>query len=620
MKTSRQLHHSKSTRVQIGRGTPSPKEGSSGDLSLRMTKTGLKLFARFQNKWYVVGQGNLNQLGGEDQDQLFTDNNQKISTVAKKGVVKIKEKGLIELYPWKISTKVFDTSWANEPGLQFRTAEGTNKVSFGQDGQFVFENSASALYPQFWITNSQNNTGGPWLNIFHNDANPVLAQDFGRLNFMSQNDAGESEIYGYVSGQASSVADGTEAGKIFLRTRSGGSNYKQIVLVGNTDNTGYASIDCDLALNGSKLFMDAPSGDTYLHSSAGDQLDYYVGGDLMMRQVEGATVGNFTQIFGGEISVAADNASSDLSNYVLELTQTLNDTSDSGTSKYKGLKFILTNTDITGWDEIYMMHLAGAGTTWINNTGSIAIPAAQKIFLDGGTDAANGHTYITESSDDVIDVYVGGVLKQRIVEGGTSVFYGDLRALAEGGGTYTSSSNSSFQTKAQINADSHGAIIGYTALSSDGSGVQTFEIQDSLTVEDDTHKITFNTPASEYVEISASCIINVSSTDTRIQTALSTANATDGFSAVAVKHSYNYTGVHFGDDEIDDFTMNVKWVLGATELASVGSSNTFWIAFSTAGVTKTAYLSYGSRDTHNTAAMPFIIKATSLPDSIYDGT
>ena len=70
-KTTRQLQHSKSSKVQVGTGAPSNTEGQSGDLTLRMTKSGIKLFAKFRDKWYLVGQGNLNQLGGDKEDKLF---------------------------------------------------------------------------------------------------------------------------------------------------------------------------------------------------------------------------------------------------------------------------------------------------------------------------------------------------------------------------------------------------------------------------------------------------------------------------------------------------------------------------------------------------------------------
>ena len=79
-------------------------------------------------------------------------------------------------------------------------------------------------------------------------------------------------------------------------------------------------------------------------------------------------------------------------------------------------------------------------------------------------------------------------------------------------------------------------------------------------------------------------------------------------------------GAFFSDDEIDDHVSTVKWVLGASELASVGSSNTFYIGFSTTGVTKTVYLQYGYRSSHGIADHPFVIKASALPATIYDGS
>ena len=74
-----------------------------------------------------------------------------------------------------------------------------------------------------------------------------------------------------------------------------------------------------------------------------------------------------------------------------------------------------------------------------------------------------------------------------------------------------------------------------------------------------------------------------------------------------------------GDDEVDDDMLTVKWVLESSQLAIEGASNTFYVGFSTAGVTKTAYLSYGLRSTHSVSHPPFILKATSLPSSIYTG-
>ena len=75
----------------------------------------------------------------------------------------------------------------------------------------------------------------------------------------------------------------------------------------------------------------------------------------------------------------------------------------------------------------------------------------------------------------------------------------------------------------------------------------------------------------------------------------------------------------YSDGEADDAILSAKWVLGASQLAAIGSSNTFYIGFSTAGATKTAYITYGHRASHGVTDHPFIIKATALPVTIYDG-
>ena len=78
-------------------------------------------------------------------------------------------------------------------------------------------------------------------------------------------------------------------------------------------------------------------------------------------------------------------------------------------------------------------------------------------------------------------------------------------------------------------------------------------------------------------------------------------------------------GVSMSDDEVDDGVLVVKWAVVASDLASIGSSNTFYIGFSTGGASKTVYLNYGHRASHGITDHPFVIKATALPVAIYDG-
>ena len=194
------------------------------------------------------------------------------------------------------------------------------------------------------------------------------------------------------------------------------------------------------------------------------------------------------------------------------------------------------------------------------------------------------------------------------VDGSIILDPADGKFIAKNNGTEFSATDSAYA----------GMILGYTRLEGDLTNQNSYEIQNAITVEDDTHQITFITPPSEYVEIEVSCFIDIGSTDTKIAIGLSSANATSGYSALSGELEYDTA--MFSDDEVDDDMLSVKFVCKASHLASIGSSNTFYIGFSTGGSTKTTYLRYGYRASHGTGYPPFIIKATALPATIYDGT
>ena len=236
----------------------------------------------------------------------------------------------------------------------------------------------------------------------------------------------------------------------------------------------------------------------------------------------------------------------------------------------------------------------------------IIINATDDLFFDGGSD-----TYITESTADNLKFVVGGDSMLILSESSDTIQMGATNWIAGtvSGGTVTefSATNSSYA----------GMILGYTRLEGDLSGQEIFEIQNSMTVEDAAHKVVFKTPPSENVEIEACFTLDITSTDTRVTIGLSDSST---YNAKAVKFEYDNVGAKFSDDEADDAIVVVKWVLNASDLEAIGVENTFWIGFSTAGITKTAYLRYGVRATHGIADAPMIIKATALPATIYDGS
>ena len=237
------------------------------------------------------------------------------------------------------------------------------------------------------------------------------------------------------------------------------------------------------------------------------------------------------------------------------------------------------------------------------------VPALKRIGFDGGLIG----TYIAESADDVMTICVGADEMVILDEANDKI---SLSATNWVAGTVSGTTVTEFSA---ANSAYAGMVLGYTRLQGDLTNQSVFEIQNAITVEDDTHKVTFKTPPSELVEIEATFTMNIATTSTMITAGLSDADASTGYNSIGVEYEYDYLGVTLSDGEMDDGIYSCKWVLPAAELAAVGSSNTFWIGFGTAGSTKTCYLTYGVRASHGIATAPFIIKATALPNHIYDG-
>ena len=285
---------------------------------------------------------------------------------------------------------------------------------------------------------------------------------------------------------------------------------------------------------------------------------------------------------------------------------------------------------------------------WIDGASAYTGDATLLIYADSGYDAkiqfwessAIKWTVGNDADDsdklkfDVENTAVGGATKMTLDASGNLTLVGDL---AVNGDTITTDGNATFDSGGGIDLDSHsgvfkaskagaefsaansayaGMILGYTRLQGDLTNQSSFEIQNSMTVEDATHQITFITPPSENVEIETSFLMNIGSTDTEINIGISD-NST--YNSIGVQFEYDGGGVIYSDDESDDHIVVAKFILGASELAAIGSSNTFYIGLSTGGATKIAYLTYGVRASHVICDDPFVIKATALPATIYDG-
>ena len=293
-KTTRQLQHSKSSKVQVGTGAPSNAEGQSGDLTLRLTKSGIKLFAKFRDKWYLVGQGNLNQLGGDKQDQIFSDNLEKVTAVEKKGKIKIKatDRGGIELFPWTIRSRKFQSGWgSDEKGLVIEQLDGSRSFGIFENGEVTFEDSSAAMRPYFTLKNSQNSEMGAHLSFFHDDANPVITSfGIGNILFEGRNDAGERVEYARIQVDSKDTADGDERGALRLIVADEDQTDTGIVIRAHdpSDESYVQLLNSSFWVGGRKLGLGGVNTDSYIQELANsDVVTHTVGGKAMLTLTEG---------------------------------------------------------------------------------------------------------------------------------------------------------------------------------------------------------------------------------------------------------------------------------------------------------------------------------------------
>ena len=368
------------------------------------------------------------------------------------------------------------------------------------------------------------------------------------------------------------------------------ANKSYVDAVGKNGSTGDFTIDGDLTVQGGKITF---GNGELIHNNSDDivniatlalqvQNDDGVASMLLTSGVDEDTRINFME--GVNVKWTAGNDANDSDKFKIDATNIL----------------VGGNTKLT-LDTSGNLTTAGNITDGSGNT-----------LGSGGASALNDLSDVTYSSGDLTISSLDKIIADDfVVDSGASIELDSHNGnfVAKKAGTEFSSANSAYA----------GMILGYTQIHN-LSSLQSWEIQNTMTVEDDTHKITFKTPPSENVEIQVTAAFNCSSSDSRIQAGLSTANATDGYSSVHMSLEYDSGGIFFTDDEIDDHVKTFKFVVTSAYLNAIGSDNTFWIGFSTAGATKTVYLQSGVRSTHGIANHPFIIQATALPATIYDGS
>jgi hypothetical protein len=540
-------------------------------------------------------------------------------------------------------------------------------TSVGGTGSFLFDfnsNDISAGRVRILNVNTDSDGGNSSLDLEVADTN---ADPF--VRYIYRHDTPSSNVH-WAHGMDGSDSDKFklnyfEGATLVNPSTSTGTNFQNVLTMTKTGDVTVGNdlnVTGDAVVDGGNLTVDVSSGDPKIHLQIGGSTKYTIGLDDsdsdLFKINSGSTIADpsdFEMDSSGNVVVTGTLTSSagvcggpKVTNHVtndaddtmagaltiskegtqLKLEYNANDyatlaVADTGDLTIATVGDGTTDSDLTldADGDIFLDAVCASGTgIKLKNAGTLFgyfdihhSATHLKIFENGGASTddyfnigvyANGATTIT-----TLDA--GGATAHLTLDIDGSIIFdpADGNYIAKNNGTEFSVANSAYA----------GMILGYTRLEGDvaGSGGEvTFEIQNSMTVEDASHEVTFKTPPSEKVEIEGTCVMNISSTDTRISVGLSD-NST--YNKVGEQFEYDNVGIVFSDDEIDDHVITFKFVLEAAQLASVGSSNTFYIGFSTSGSTKTAYLAYGLRLPHNIAYHPFVLKATALPATIEDG-
>ena len=305
------------------------------------------------------------------------------------------------------------------------------------------------------------------------------------------------------------------------------------------------------------------------------------------------------------------------------------------------LKFVVGGTDLFQLQEI-----TGGNNATVNNA-DLCIDAGYKLFFD---DNVLGGTYITESSDDILDFYVGAVNMLKLDEtndkiqftggvielldttdnadlfritvgasGATTIAtvddgaaVGHLTFDVDGDIALDSTSGNFIAKKAGTefsvaNSAYAGMILGYRMIGEDGGRV-TYTLTTSFVVPDDDLGIRFIAPPSGAVEIMIQIKVDAqASNDT--SAGLSSQNNSDGYLTIGATYEQVINMI----DESDNGTIQHYWVVTGL---TAGDTKNYWVGFKkrTAGIGN-GFLNWGGGSGEH---CDFIMKATALPTAVSD--
>jgi hypothetical protein len=624
---AQRLEHLKGFRVLTGTGPPKPSEGHDGELTLRSTKSGLKLFCKYGNRWYSISDQSLREISGNDLDSADSSNissstfNSRTGDLLMGGIINMSgagTRGGLRGYDTKAGAALsspINGSGLSGQGLRFQGTtdnvyidnvhmhlEASKRIYFDGVAASTYMSGASTTLStlvggatkleidtsttpdlmrltnaDLYLKGNTNSATGNSELIFltqRNVAGDAAGQDgddLGKIAFKGYNDAGTPELIEYASifTEITDASDGTEAGKLTFS-----------VLTKDAGGTG-SGVETGLILIGSntndEVSATISKGTASVTTIAGDMA---ISGDTI------TSAGALEIDPGGRLSITGQHVN-------IDATQKLY--LDGGTDTYI-YEHGADNVRFVVGDEVILMLTENGGGA----SDSVAITAATPLYLDGGS-----NTYIHEVSADKLEIVVGADEMLTLDEANQRVtIEADKISYKTVGGT----------VKEYSVADSAyaGMILGYTTVGIDAAD-DSYTLTATMESVDDALKVKFVAPPSGVVEIMAQIYFDAAR---RVPVlGLSDQSRTAGYQAISFPNATDVTNEHlqaFPPSLGGDSILRPHWVVTGL---TAGTAYEWWIGAKTSLGTG-GVLKWGGNVTNEYP--PFIMKATALPAAVTD--
>ena len=574
----KRLLKSKQKIISTGKGTPSNKEGRDGDLTVRnIPGRGLFLYYKYHSKWYSTRLSKFKPKAPEGKEPVIlpkgktpvrigemvldTDNNIKIAKNIGTGG-KVSRRQVLSID----SNNVVDSSIIK--------TERSDESPTG--GDFIVRNKTGSAFIQL-IT--QVTAGDVWINF-------IGAYDGANLKQwcigMDNSATGDPLVIHKSSSGAALLTPSDVATPSLLLTSAGALTLGSIV-------------------NGTGNFVTETSGLLKKRTAAQVLSDIGGGAITALNNAtanELVTVGATTTELDAEANLLFDGDH-------LSITATGKIVFDGDGGHTYIVEGATDRLDFyVGGTLLLQIQEAVVDAVHINC--SLSIDAASKLIFDS---SILGHTYITESSDDVLDFYVGTDKMLSLDEANNKItLAAESHVAAIADGTEFSATNSAYA----------GMILGYTCVGADVAD-DAYILTTSYVCFADSGStaisVSFITPPSEKVEIEAELYFSAGSSNKQLRLSLSD-NATYGSNTLS--HTDQFEKIVSTPARGNGGTFTQKWFIGDGNLAAIGSSNSIYIAASTDSTTGTPTIKWGGDASNEYTNL--VMKAVALPKTIVVGS